>query len=386
MKDRTKKLIKIGGLAVALALIGGTFAFTNVGQSVLNITEDTNRPRYGARVHDYFDDTIEYDEDEPENSLIPNKDVFFENYGQDPVFVRIRLTELFMRNGVPLDIQGNTDTDINPEAPETWPVWHAGVDGSNNLTGGRAPIIVDEGEGPQETPNFLNQYFFLNLGQQQGAGDNISPPWYMPTFNLIPDNQETAAAGSALDSEVGGATHPGEGIANFWQDGATATMAEWGLSDLGHSTEEHAVRQVLAQDRPPMSLQAWNALEANDSNRVGKYWIVDAVGGWAYWADFLMGATPGNADGGEATSFLIDSKAPVFGNATQGLNSIRYDWTYKLNVFGEFMPATEENTVGFTDTNWGDDGEGNPNPDPTPDNAGGRVILEEIWNYHNSNN
>lgn len=44
MKDRTKKLIKIGGLAAALALIGGTFAFTNIGQSVLNITEDTNRP------------------------------------------------------------------------------------------------------------------------------------------------------------------------------------------------------------------------------------------------------------------------------------------------------------------------------------------------------
>ncbi|MDC0825530.1 hypothetical protein [Lactococcus petauri] len=372
MKDRTKKLIKIGGLAAALALIGGTFAFTNIGQSVLNITEDTNRPQYGARVHDYFDDTIEYNEINPENSLIPNKDVFFENYGQDPVFVRIRLTELFMRNGVPLDSAGNTDTDIDPEAPETWPVMHLGYDGNGQLTGGR------------DGNHFLNQYFRVNLGQQDyGHAGEI--PWFMPTFNLDVDSEETAAAGSARDGEIGSATHPGEGTANYWQGGMTATMAEWDLASLGHSTEEHSARQVLQQDRAPVSLVYWQEELASEPAGVGKYWIVDTEGGWAYWADFLNGATPGNADGGEATSFLIDSKAPVFGNATQGLNSIRYDWTYKLNVFGEFMPAIQDNIQGFVDPDWGEDEQGQPNPDPTPDNAGGRIILEAIWNYHNTN-
>lgn len=359
MKDRTKKLIKIGGLAAALALIGGTFAFTNIGQSVLNITEDTNRPQYGARVHDYFDDTIEYNEANPENSLIPNKDVFFENYGQDPVFVRIRLTELFMRNGVPLDNEGNTDTDIDPEDPGTWPVMHLGYDGTGQLTGGR---VGD---------HFLNQYFHVNLGQQD-YGHNGEVPWFMPTFNLDVDSEETAAAGSARDEEVGGATHPGEGTANFWQDGDTATMAEWDLDSLGHSTEEHSTRRVLQQDRPPVSLSYYidNLLDVDGGT--GKYWIVDTASGWAYWADFLNGATPGNADGGEATSFLIDSKAPVFGNSTTGLNSIRYDWTYKLNVFGEFMPGTQDNTSGFIG---GDDDE----------NAGGRLILEKIWEHHANN-
>ncbi|WP_285121309.1 hypothetical protein [Lactococcus petauri] len=80
MKDRTKKLLKIGGLAAALALIGGTFAFTNFGQRVLNITEDTNRPNHGGRVHDYFDDAS------------GNKDVFAENFGTQPIFVRVKLT------------------------------------------------------------------------------------------------------------------------------------------------------------------------------------------------------------------------------------------------------------------------------------------------------
>ena len=381
MKDRTKKLIKIGGLAAALALIGGTFAFTNIGQSVLNITEDTNRPQYGARVHDYFDDTIDYNEGN--DSLVPNKDVFFENYGQDPVFVRIRLTELFMRNGVPLDNLGNTDTDINPEAPETWPVMHLGFDGGGNLTGARAQVGVNiapegEPENIQLQNHFLNQYFHLNLGQQQESGDTISPPWYMPTFNLDPNNIETAAAGSAIDSAEGGVTHPGDGIANFWQDGATATMAEWGLADLNHSTEEHAARQVLVQDRAPVSLPYWEEILKDEGEGVGKYWIVDTESGWAYWADFLNGATPGSAEGGEATSFLIDSKAPQFGNNTTGLNSIRYDWTYKLNVFGEFMPATEENI----DSDWSGDG---GDPHAHPDNAAGRLILREIWDHHNDN-
>ena len=114
MKDRTKKLLKIGGLAAALALIGGTFAFTNFGQRVLNITEDTNRPEYGARVHDYFQD----------DEAASNKDVFVENFGTEPVFVRVKLTELFMRNGLPVDENGNvinaeSTTDIDPEDPDT---------------------------------------------------------------------------------------------------------------------------------------------------------------------------------------------------------------------------------------------------------------------------
>lgn len=194
MKDRTKKLIKIGGLAAALALIGGTFAFTNIGQSVLNITEDTNRPPYGARVHDYFDDES------------GNKDVFFENFGQEPVFVRVQLKELFLRNGIPLNNYGENDTDINAENPDTWPVWYAGVDENNDyaLTGARADVEV---EGTP-TSHFLNQYFHLNLGQGHDDG-NPARPWFMPTFNMIPENQTTAAAGRALDGETGGATHPG---------------------------------------------------------------------------------------------------------------------------------------------------------------------------------
>ena len=147
----------------------------------------------------------------------------------------------------------------------------------------------------------------------------------------------------------------------------TATMAEWDLASLGHSTEEHSARQVLQQDRAPVSLVYWQEELASEPAGVGKYWIVDTEGGWAYWADFLNGATPGNADGGEATSFLIDSKAPVFGNATQGLNSIRYDWTYKLNVFGEWNQFTLNFVNEFT--------QDDDNEDIAP-------LIQKIWEAH----
>ena len=92
MKKRTKNLIKIGGLAAVLALIGGTFAFTSFGQRALNITEGTNRPEYGGRVHDYFDDES------------GNKDVFSENFGTSQLFTRVKLTELFTKNGVSMSM------------------------------------------------------------------------------------------------------------------------------------------------------------------------------------------------------------------------------------------------------------------------------------------
>ncbi|MFK4895547.1 hypothetical protein ACI1TH_01360 [Lactococcus petauri] len=359
MKDRTKKLIKIGGLAAALALIGGTFAFTNIGQSVLNITEDTNRPEYGARVHDYFDDES------------GNKDVFFENFGQAPVFVRVQLKELFLRNGIPQNNYGENDPSIDATNPESWPVWHAEVDEfTEELTGARADVMKDasvEGDGSLMEPHthFLNSFFHLNLGQAHDDG-NPTRPWFMPTFNMIPENLTTAAAGSALDGVVRGATHPGEGRANFWGSGDVAYALRDDEDELIVSTDEreqHSTRQVLEQDRAPVSLEYWWNELMDTEDETGHYWVVDSEAGWAYWADALQGAAPGSAEGGEATSFFIDSKAPQ----EAGLNSIRVDWTYKLNVFGEWNQFTLNFVNEFT--------QDDDNEDIAP-------LIQKIWEAH----
>lgn len=140
MKKRTKNLIKIGGLAAVLALIGGTFAFTSFGQRALNITEGTNRPEYGGRVHDYFDDES------------GNKDVFSENFGTSQLFTRIKLTELFTKNGV--SIVDEPTIDVND--PETWPTWIPGPSGIAGSEAAGTRIGINEP---------INQYFHLSLGQ-----------------------------------------------------------------------------------------------------------------------------------------------------------------------------------------------------------------------------
>lgn len=338
MKDRTKKLIKIGGLAAALALIGGTFAFTNFGQRVLNITEDTNRPDHGARVHDYFQD----------DEATANKDVFVENFGTEPVFARVKLTELFMRNGLPLDENGNvinaeSNTDINPEDPDTWPVFIPAYDEQEgDPYQFRAAGYRDNGSA---SLNFLNQYFHLQLGQAIPRGEDR--PWYMPTFNFHPGSVETAAAGRAIDGQAEGVTHPGDGTDGYWGEGDTAfALPEFTASEVPenqrHSTEEHTAAQVLDQERAPIPFEQWNMLP--NEERVGNFWVFDRTTGWAYWADLLEGATPGSAAGGQATSFLVDNKV-----RQDGLESIRMDWSYKLHVIGGFAAFTETGRDAFSD-------------------------------------
>ncbi|KAA8718750.1 hypothetical protein NG812_01295 [Lactococcus garvieae] len=287
MKKRTKNLIKIGGLAAVLALIGGTFAFTSFGQRALNITEGTNRPEYGGRVHDYFDDES------------GNKDVFSENFGTSQLFTRVKLTELFTKNGV--SIVDEPTIDVND--PETWPTWIPGPSGIAGSEAAGTRIGINEP---------INQYFHLSLGQSTHGDDR---PWFLPTFNLDPLSMMTAAAGAGFDMEHEGVTHPGDGTANYWGAGDTS----FALPVAGDSAEEHAVQQVLDQERPPLTYAQW----LNAGTPVGNFWVIDQDTGWAYWANFLAG--------GAATSFLVDSKLPQ-----DALADIEGDWSYQLHVIGQF--------------------------------------------------
>ncbi|WP_307984379.1 hypothetical protein [uncultured Lactococcus sp.] len=106
-----------------------------------------------------------------------------------------------------------------------------------------------------------------------------------------------------------------DGTANYWGAGDTS----FALPVAGDSAEEHAVQQVLDQERPPLTYAQW----LNAGTPVGNFWVIDQDTGWAYWANFLAG--------GAATSFLVDSKLP------QGaLADIEGDWSYQLHVIGQF--------------------------------------------------
>ncbi|WP_407281064.1 hypothetical protein [Lactococcus formosensis] len=301
MKKRTKNLIKIGGLAATLALIGGTFAFTSFGQRALNVTEGTNRPDHGGRVHDYFDDES------------GNKDVFAENFGVNGLITRVKFTELFTNNGV--SIVDEDSIDIND--PETWPTWIPGPSGTVGTEALGTRIGTNEP---------INQYFHLSLGQT-GSGEDR--PWFLPTFNLDPDSQITATAGAGIDMETGDVTHPGDGTANYWGAG----MTDFSLMGPPESGEEHAARQVLDQERAPMTHDQWLTLSPAD--QTGNFWVIDQSTGWAYWADLLAG--------GEATSFLLDSKLPQ----EAALGEIEGDWSYQIHVIGQFSANVDEDIAEF---------------------------------------
>ncbi len=363
METKKKKLLKIGGLAATLLLLGGTFAFTNFGQRALNLTEGDNRPKHGGRLHDYF-----HDGEEGSGGENNNKDVFAENFGENPLFVRVKFTELMTRNGVPM-----TSTNVNdpsasdaaslvpagfkPEDPLTWPTWKIRPSSEDNALDAAEQRRPEVGAGEAHP---WDEYFRLNFGQSAN-GDNR--PWYMPTFNLDPNSYRTATAGVGIDMDKEQATHPGDGTANYWdRDGVATSIMP---SEPNESLEQHTTRQVLSSERPPITYSRWETLD----HPVGNFWIVDEATGWAYWADLL--------ESGEATSFLLDSKAPQ-----SGRDEIKTEWAYELHVIGEFAGTgtiTESDPLQgepYTERFWHPD-----YGDPTSE-AHGSVIIEAINNAH----
>ncbi|WP_271328270.1 hypothetical protein [Lactococcus muris] len=292
MKKSTKTFIAFCVSVVSLVLIGGTFAYTDIAQRALNMLEGEPSLEYGGRVHDYFDD------------VSGNKDVFVENFGSEALLARVKFTELFTQNGVSLVQEGSID--IND--PMTWPTWIPGPEASASPGGTEALGTRIGSNAP------INAYFHLQLGQ---ATHGTNRPWFMPTFNLDSNSIRTATAGAGIDVETGGATHPGEGTANYWTEG----MFDASIMGPPESPEQHETRQVLEQERPPMTFAQWQALRASD--RVGHFWVIDQETGWAYWADLLLG--------GQATSFLLDSKV-----VQPALSTLKGEGSYQIHAIGQF--------------------------------------------------
>ena len=70
--------LPITAVAVSAAiLLGGTYAWQSISQTALN--EKIVEVNPGGRLHDDFDGT--------------NKDVYVENFGDTPIFARVRLDE-----------------------------------------------------------------------------------------------------------------------------------------------------------------------------------------------------------------------------------------------------------------------------------------------------
>lgn len=328
-KNISRKAAGIVSVIIALAIIlTGTFAWSAVSQRATNPQSGENLP--GGRVHDHFDGE--------------NKDVFAENFGTNPLFVRIQLLEFMEVNGLVFG-----EGAIRNQ-PHTWSV-HTPVNNdvtmNNNAQHGR-----------------FRDYVTWNMGGQT---------WFMPTFNqrtYADRHLETDTSGYGIDwasapgnVEVGDPNQTAEwerwtgpvggpyvqtgtfnnGQANFWQQGDSAyeflyyTEVDGSgnrLSRVSNARTRHYARQT--NTATVMTMQQW----IDSGSNPGNFWVVDADG-WAYWAAPLL---PGEATGLLLNGINID--APM-GN-----------WYYAIHVVGEFADAT-----GLDNDDWNNSDFGAPSDD-----------------------
>lgn len=299
-KEQKRKLRNISLLAL-VGLIGGTFAFTAFNQQVINDQDGENQIHIGGRVHDYFDRET------------GNKDVFVENFGQQPIMARIRLSEY-------MEIQKRGERTFTPVVEGTsrgntegWSPYIPAGDNLNTRTGAGA--------------DRFNQYSNLTFGWTRGRQ---VAPWYLQTFNTVYNESDnriahfTAAAGDARDYVDQGATHPGDGTDNYWSenDSHDNSAGEWPGAMVTRNTIQN-----LPQDRAPMTLQTWSAL-VNDADKVGNFWVIDHETGWAYWANQL--------NGGQATSYLLDAVQMTIEDSINGA------YYYAIHVTSDLISLDQE--------------------------------------------
>ncbi|MDR3239790.1 MAG: hypothetical protein LBT44_06850 [Clostridiales bacterium] len=103
---RARKLIAgVSAAVLAAALLGaGTYAWFSFGQEAKNeFSGEGSNP--GGRLHDDFDGHL-------------NKDVYVENFGNRPLFVRVQLNEYMEVSDQPL-VQGAAKDDLSTWIPHT---------------------------------------------------------------------------------------------------------------------------------------------------------------------------------------------------------------------------------------------------------------------------
>ncbi|MEY8537898.1 hypothetical protein AALM99_05515 [Lactococcus muris] len=310
-REQKRKLGLLVSLSIGL-LVAGTFAFTAFNQQAINDRENNLDAAINGRVHDYY------------NRETENKDVFAENFGRDdnanPGLVRIRLSEF-------MEIRRRGETDFTPlvlgtERGDvgTWTKWKPEVFDINNRQDSHAS-------------NAFDTYARLTFGWQR---EGELAPWYMPTFNHDREDLRTAAAGhardwiqgnGATDATTNGTTHPGEGTDAYWTEDSGSydnTDNQWPGSTVIQEVEQH-----LPQERPPMTIEQWDALTVRQ--KVGDYWVIDHNTGWAYWASLL--------EAGEATSYLLDAAEMDATALDQNISNGTY--YYGIHVDSQFVSRNE---------------------------------------------
>ncbi|MGL4334875.1 MAG: hypothetical protein ACRCSC_07425, partial [Lactococcus garvieae] len=302
--DKKRKLRNIAILSL-LGLIGGTFAFTAFNQQALNDRENNIQVEVGGRVHDYYNRDTE------------NKDVFVENYGEQAIMARIRLSEYLETQqtgaAAPTPLVAGTER----EQLNTWTPYIPNATAIGMRTGAGAAF---------------NRYSNLSFGWSR---EGQSAPWYLPTFNHNNLDLSTAAAGHARDLADGSEelTHPGDGTDAYWTEGVTYTNGANGTTWHGAPDgAERTTAQNLQQERAPITMAQWFDLPNNQ--KIGDFWVMDQETGWAYWDSMLEPEA--------ATSYLLDSA-----EMTNAIQETVFNGTYYYGIHVDSQLLSPDNSEDF---------------------------------------
>ncbi len=285
-----KKVTAVAAIATAAALLlGSTFAWQSISQTALNETDDIINP--GGRLHDDFDGS--------------NKDVYVENFADNPIFARIRLDEYF-------EITMNKNTPA--EATE----------------------VITTGATKDDTSSYLTHYFDQeNLTDTYWDWATGGSTTYMPTFNKNKDS---------LKADINGTYEQNfDDYVDYTQttektDNAVYDADSNSVEDDGVKTVEETHHVATTESGTLISIYDWLNLYNNDEN-ISNYWVYD-YDGWVYWSSPIEPNT--------ASGLLLDGISLK--------DKMDDSYYYAINVIAQFVTADDVGSLdntGFYDSSAG---------------------------------
>ena len=365
---KTKKIALVG-IVILLIAITGTFAYVATSQSAFNATWDQNQ-NYGGRIHDHFSNPMRGAGDH-------NKNIFAENFGDNPLGVRVRLREFLSFAGEPVI----TETYVTD--PMTWSIYHALADnvherlaGTNAATIGSYGfnwLLGDDCDNPRKIfmPTFNHARFesatveptvpqpfnvvnaFLMSeasGQAVDAIATLGTDWERDDFVITGDNTTDPLARWNVGIQTAVGRNSGtanNGTFNFWALGEKVTGPRVQHTTNGNLTVVEATHRAQTTEAPACTIAGWTEQTEADFRGVmtlsqwnnldqplGNFWVFDDSNneGWFYWNGFLA---PGSTDASNATSMLLE-RIYIPDNLDDG-------WEYVIHIEADFFSTSALN-------------------------------------------
>ena len=297
-------------ILISAIMLTGTFAWQSISQNVVNEV-GVKGLNVGGRLHDDFNGE-------------ENKDIYVENFGNEPILARIRLDE-YMEIGAGAGRKGEQQ-----ETNQAEPV----VEGTEleDQTTWTTHTPDETGVTDCDTPaSKLHEYFEWEMG-----GSTI----FMPTFNKNKDSLKSDVNGTFAGPDGDPSTKEDRfedyqeytdqqkvtSNAVYDADDNTVDEGDGSAEGVNHKTIEETHTAKSTQTGTVITMAKWK----EDGSKPGKYWVYD-TDGWAYWAEAIQP--------GEATGLLL-SKISL-------KQQMSDDWYYGINAVAQFA----------TDDDLGDDTE-----------------------------